>query len=129
VKGSKVKKTATIVRLVIILAIVSMPCTSSAEKSFKIHSPRGGVVTLAITRCVMKNIRIHDFYFSNSGDVFSMVGAPNGSSDSIQSISIEFHEESTTVQSDLVDIGPGKTVQEVYCPENFDQIVIDCFGY
>jgi hypothetical protein len=123
------KKTAVTVGLVIILAILSMPPTSSADKSFKIHSPLGGVVTLAITRCALKNIRVHDFDFSQSGDMFSIVAVPRGSSDSIQSISIEFHEESTTVQSELVDIGPGKTMQQVYCPENFDQIVIDCFGY
>jgi hypothetical protein len=123
------KRTAATVGLIIILATVSMPYRSSADKSFKIHSPRGGVVTLAMTSCALKNIRVHDFDFSQSGDIFSIVAVPRGSSDSTQSISIEFHEESTPVQSESVDIGPGKTVQEVYCPENFDQIIIDCFGY
>jgi hypothetical protein len=123
------KKTAATVGLVIVLAILSMPPMSSADKNFKIHSPHGDPVTLLLTTCALKNIRIHNFDFSNNGDIFSMVAAPNGSSDLIQSISIEFHQDSTPVQSELVDIGPGKTVQEVYCPENFDQIVIDCFGY
>ena len=122
------KKTAAFVAILIILITLSYPCPSSADKSFNIHSPRGGPVKLTITNCALKNIRVHDFDFSNSGDVFSMVAAPHGSSDSIQTISIEFHEGSTLVQSDLVDIGPDKTAQEVYCPETFDQIVIDCFG-
>jgi hypothetical protein len=123
------KKTAATVCLVIILAIVSMPRTSSADKSYKIHSPLGSLVTLTITSCTLKNIRVHDFDFSQSGDIFSIDAVPRGSSDSIQSISIEFHENSDVVQSELVDIGPGRTVQNVYCPENFDQIVIDCSGY
>jgi hypothetical protein len=123
------KKAAARLALVIILISLGLPCRSSADKSFKIHSPRGGVVTLAMTSCALKNIRVHDLDFSQSGDIFSIVAVPRGSSDSTQSISIEFHEESTPVQSELVDIGPGKSVQEVYCPENFDQIVIDCFGY
>jgi hypothetical protein len=123
------KKNAAFVALVIILITLGLPCTSSADKSFNIHSPRGGLVTLAITSCALKNIRVHDFDFSNSGDLFSMVAAPRGSSDSIQSISIEFHEGSTSLQSELVDIGPGRTVQEVYCPGSFDRIVIDCSGY
>jgi len=122
------KKTAAFVALVIILITLNLPCPSSADKGFKIHSPRGGLIRLTITSCALKKIRVHDFDLSNSGEVFSMVAAPHGSSDSIHTISIEFHEDSTPVQSELVDIGPGKTVQEVYCPESFDQIVIDCFG-
>jgi hypothetical protein len=123
------KKTAAFVALVIILITLNLPCPSSADKSFKIHSPRGGPVTLVLTTCALENIRIHNFDFSNSGDIFSMIAAPNDSSDSIQSMSIEFHEGSTPVHSELIDIGPGRTVQEVDCPESFDQIVIDCFGY
>jgi len=123
------KKTAASVALVIVLITLNLPRTASADRTFKIHSPRGGLVTVLLTSCALKNIRIHNFDFSESGDIFSMVAAPNGSSDSVQSISIEFHEGSTPVQSELVDIGPGRTVQEVYCPESFDQIVIDCFGY
>jgi hypothetical protein len=123
------KKTAVFVSLVIILITLGLPQTGSADKSFKIHSPRGGLVTLLITTCTLKQIRINNLDFSNNGDIFSLDATPNGSSDSIHSISIEFHEESTPMQSDLVDIGPNRTVQEVYCPENFDQIVIDCSGY
>jgi hypothetical protein len=112
------KKTATFVAVVIILTALSLPCTVSADKSFKIHSPRGGVVTLQLTTCALKNIRIDNFDFSNNGEMFSIGAAPSGSSDAIESISIEFKEGSTSVQSELVDIGP----------ESFDQIVIDCFG-
>jgi hypothetical protein len=122
------KKTAAFVALVIILTALSLPSTVSADKSFKIHSPRGGAVTLQLTTCALKNIRIDNFDFSNNGEMFSIAAAPSGSSDTIESISIEFQEGSASVQSELVDIGPGRTVQEVNCPESFDQIIIDCFG-
>ncbi|MCG6983319.1 MAG: hypothetical protein LJE88_18105 [Deltaproteobacteria bacterium] len=123
------KKTPTTLTLVIIVAILSLPCMASADKNFTIHSPLGSIVTLTITSCALKNVRIHDFDFSQSGDTFFLVAAPNGSSDSIESLLIEFHEDSIAVQSDFVDIGPGTTEQEVSCPEGFDQIVIDCSGY
>ena len=122
------KKTAAFLVLVIMLITLSFPCPSFADKSFNIHSPLGGLIKLTITSCALKNIRVYDFDFSSSGDVFNMVAAPHGSSGSINTISIEFHEGSTLVQSDLVDIGPDKTAQQVYCPQSFDQIVIDCFG-
>jgi hypothetical protein len=123
------KKTFTTMTLVLVVAILSLPPSASADKSFSIHSPRGGVVSLLIKTCALKKVRIHNFQFSDSGDTFSLVAAPNGSSDSIDSLLIEFHEDSIAVQSDFVDIGPGRTEQEVYCPESFDQIVIDCSGY
>jgi hypothetical protein len=123
------KKTFTTMTLVLIVAILSLPPVVSADKSFRIHSPRGGVVSLLIKTCALRKIRIHNFEFSDSGDTFSLMAAPNGSSDSIESLLIEFHEDSIAVQSDFVDIGPGRTEQEVYCPESFDQIVIECTGY
>jgi hypothetical protein len=123
------KKNPTTVTLVLIVAILSLPCMASADKNFTIHSPLGSIVTLTITSCALKNIRVHDFDFSQSGDIFSIVAVPRGSSDSIQSLLIEFHEDSIAVQSDFIDIGPGSTEQKVYCPESFDQIVIDCSGY
>jgi argininosuccinate synthase len=87
------------------------------------------VITLVITNSALKNTRIHDLAFSESGDVFSITAAPLISADSMQTISISFHQGSTVEQTDYVEIGPGKTVQEVYCPENFDQIVIDSSDY
>lgn len=123
------KKNPTTATLVIIVAILSLPCMASADKNFTIHSPLGGIVTLTITSCALKAVRVHDFDFSQSGNIFSIVAAPNGSSDSIESLLIEFHEDSIAVQSDFVDIGPGRTEQEVDCPESFDQIVINCSGY
>ena len=123
------KKTVAFLALVIIFAILSLPCTVSADKSFNIHTPRGGLTSLLITSCALKKVRIHNFEFSDSGDTFSVEAAPNGSSDSIESLLIEFHKDSMAVQSDFVDIGPGRTEQKVYCPESFDQIVIDCSGY
>jgi hypothetical protein len=107
---------------------LGLTSTVSADKSFRIHSPRGSVINLVITSCALRNIRVHDLNFSNGGDVFSIAAAPLGSADSIQTISIAFHQDSTEVQSEYVDIGPEKTVQEVYCPEDFDQIIIDCSG-
>lgn len=123
------KKTGLLVALVTVLAILSLPCTSAGDKSFNIHLPQGGLVNLRITTCALKNIRIHNFDFSENGDTFFIEGAPNGPTDSIQNISIEFHESSTLAQSELVTIGPGRTEQQVYCPDSFDQIVIGCFGY
>ena len=128
-KGSKMKKTFTMMILVLIVAILGLPPVASADKSFTIHSPRGGAVSLLIKTCTLKKVRIHNFEFSDSGDTFSVVAAPNGSSDSVESLVIEFHEDSIAVQSGFVDIGPGRTAQKVYCPESFDQIVIDCSGY
>ena len=123
------KKIAALVALVIIATTLSLPRTASADKSFNIHSPNGGLVTLLITTCALKEISIHTFDFSESGDTFSIVVAPNGSSDSIESVSIEFREDSAAVQSEFVDVGPGRTTQNVYCPDIFDQIVLDCSGY
>lgn len=123
------KKKASILVLMIIVLATSLPSTISADKSHRIHSPRGGVITLVITDGALKNIRIYDLKFSNSGDVFSLAAAPLPAADSIKMISINFHEGSTLVQSEYVDIGPRKTVQEVYCPESFDRLVIDYSGY
>ena len=123
------KKTAEFLALIILFPILSLPCTVSADKSFKIHTPRGGLASLVISTCALKKVRIHNFEFPDSGDTFSVVAAPNGTSDSIESLLVEFHKDSIAVQSDFVDIGPGRTEQEVYCPESFDQIVIDCSGY
>ena len=123
------KKTGLFAALVTVLAILSLPCTSVADKSFNIHLPQGGLVNLRITTCALKSVRIHNFDFSENGETFSLDAAPNGSKDSMQSISIDFHVGSTLVQSELVTIGPGRTEQQVYCPDSFDQIVIGCFGY
>ena len=120
------KKTIALFTLITIMVSLGLPSMVSADKSFRIHSPRGSVIKLVITSCALRNIRVHDLDFSNGGDVFSIAAAPLGSADSIQTISIAFHQDSTEVQSEYVDIGPEKTVQEVYCPEEFDQIIIDC---
>jgi len=119
--------------IILVLAItfltLSLPSSALADRSTRIHTPRGEVITLVITSSVLKNTRIHDLAFSKSGDLFSITAAPLPSADSIQTISISFHQGSTVAQTDYVDIGPGKTAQEVYCPESFDQIVIDSSVY
>jgi len=122
-------KTHTTVALVIILITLGLCPMASADKSFNVRSPRGNRVNLMITSCALKTIRIYNLEFSEDGDTFSLMAAPNGSADAIKGISIEFHADSIPVKSEFVDIGPGKTMQEVYCPESFDEIVIDCFGY
>ena len=111
------------------LLTLTLPSRALADMSRRIHTPRGEVITLVVTSSVLKNTKIHDLDFSESGDVFSMTAAPLHSADSIQTISISFHQGSTAAQTDYVEIGPGKTVQEVYCPESFDEIVIDRSGY
>ena len=115
--------------LAISLLALTLPSSALADRSHRIHTPRGEVITLVITNSALKNTRIHDIAFSESGDVFSITAAPLISADSMQTISISFHQGSTVEQTDYVEIGPGKTVQEVYCPENFDQIVIDSSDY
>ena len=111
------------------LPALTLPSNALADRSHSIHTPRGEVITLVIASSVLKNTRIHDLAFSESGDVFSITAAPLPSADSMQTISIGFHQGSTVAQTDYVAIGPGKTVQEVYCPESFDQIVIDSSSY
>jgi hypothetical protein len=118
-----------IVVLAIPLLTLALTSGALADRSHRIHTPRGEVITLVIASSVLKNTRIHDLAFSESGDVFSITAAPIHSEDSMQTISISFHQGSTVAQTDYVEIGPGKTVQEVYCPESFDQILIDCSGY
>ena len=122
-------KRSNILVLAITLLALILPSSSLADMSRRIHTPRGEVITLVIASSVLKNTRIHDLDFSESGDVFLITAAPLTSADSIQTISINFHQGSTVAQTDYVEIGPGKTVQEVYCPDSFDQIVIDSSGY
>ena len=123
------EKTVAVLALIAIIVNLSLPSAVPADKHYRIHSPRGGVITLVITSCALRNIKIHDLDFSNNGEVFSIAAVPLGSPDLIHCISIGFQQGSTVVQSEYVDIGPEKTMQGVYCPEDFDQIIIDCSGY
>jgi len=122
----KMMNRSNILVLAITLLALTLPSSALADMSRRIHTPRGEVITLVIASSVLKNTRIHDLDFSESGDVFLITAAPLPS---IQTISINFHQGSTVAQTDYVEIGPGKTVQEVYCPDSFDQIVIDSSGY
>ncbi len=115
--------------LAITLLALSLPSSALADRSSRIHTPRGEVINLVIASSVLQNTRIYDLDFSESGEVFSITAEPLPSADSMQTISISFYQGSTVVQTDYVEIGPGKTVQEVYCPESFDQIVIESSGY
>ena len=123
------KRTATISALVMILICFGMSSNVMADKSFRVRSPRGNFVTLVITDQALRNIRIYDLDFSNDGETFSIAAAALRPSDSSKTLSINFYENSGMVQNDSVDIESNKTVQEVYCPETFDQIVIDYNGY
>ena len=119
------KKTATILVLAVVLVNFGLISKTLADKRFNIRSPRGNRVTLVITNQTLKNIRIYDLDFSSDGETFSITAAPIVPSDSAHTLSVNFQEGDTVVQSEYVDIGPEKTVQEVYCPEDFNRIVID----
>jgi len=123
------KKTATILVLAVALVIFGLTSNVLADRSFNIRSPRGNRVTLVITNQTLKNIRIYHLDFSNDGETFSITAAPIVSSESSYTLSVNFQDGSTVVQSEYVDIGPEKTVQVVYCPEDFNQIVIDYSGF
>ena len=123
------KKTASILVLAIALANFGLISKTLADKSFNIRSPRGNRVTIVITKQTLRNIRIYHMDFSNDGETFSITAEPIVPSDSSHTLSVNFQEDSTVVQSEYVDIGPEKTVQEVYCPEGFNQIVIDYSGF
>ena len=123
------KKTATILVLAVVLVNFGLISKTLADKRFNIRSPRGNRVTMVITNQTLKNIRIYHLDFSNDGDTFSITASPIVPSDSSHTLSVDFQDGSTVVQSDYVDIGPEKTVQEVYCPEDFNQIVIDYSGF
>jgi hypothetical protein len=123
------KKTASILVLAVVLAGFSLTSKTLADRSFNIRSPRGNRVTLVITNQALRNIRFYHLDFSNDGEPFSITAAPVVPSDSSHTLSVNFQEGSTVVQSEYVDIGPEKTVQEVYCPEDFNQIVIDYSGF
>ena len=123
------KKTATILVLAVVLVNFGLISKTIADKRFNIRSPRGNRVTLVITNQTLKNIRIHDLDFSNDGETFSITAAPIVPSDLSHTLSVNFQEGAAVVQSEYVDIGPEKTVQEVYCPEDFNQIVIDYSGF
>jgi hypothetical protein len=122
------KKTASILVLVMISMFFGMTPGVLADKSFRVRSPRGNFVTVVIADQTLKNIRIYDLDFTNDGDTFSIAAAALRPSDLLHSLVINFQEGSTVVQSEYVDVGSTKTVQEVYCPEGFDQIVIDYGG-
>ncbi|MCG6944236.1 MAG: hypothetical protein LJE87_02710 [Deltaproteobacteria bacterium] len=123
------KKTTTILVLAAALVIFGLSSKTLADKRFNIRSPRGNRVTLVITNQTLKNIRIYHLDFSNDGETFSITAAPMIPSDSSYTLSVNFQDGTTVVQSEYIDIGPEKTVQEVYCPEGFNQIVIDYSGF
>jgi hypothetical protein len=118
-------KWAKLLIFLITLASITMTSSVSADRSYRVHSPRGGVITLVVTDSVLKNVRIYDFAFSDDGDTFLITAAPLRSADSSQPVSIGFYEKDTVVQSDYVYIGPEKATHQVHCPEGFDRIVIE----
>jgi hypothetical protein len=122
-------KTASILVLAAALASFSLIPKTLADRSFTIRSPRGNRITLVITDQTLRNIRIYHLDLSKNGETFSITAAPVVPSDISHTLSVNFQKGSTVVQSEYVDIGPEKTVQEVYCPEGFNQIVIDYSGF
>jgi hypothetical protein len=114
-----------LVIFLIALTSLTMASSVSADRSYRVHSPRGTVFTLVVTDSVLKHVRIYDFAFSDDGDTFLITAAPLRSADSSQPVSIGFYEKDTVVQSDYVYIGPEKATHEVYCPEGFDRIMLE----
>ncbi|MGB5924292.1 MAG: hypothetical protein WBH36_18845, partial [Syntrophobacteria bacterium] len=104
------KKTASSLVLAIALSNFGLVSKTLADRSFNIRSPRGNRVTLVITNQTLRNIRIYHMDFSNDGETFSITAAPIVPSDSSHTLSVNFQESSTVVQSEYVDIGPEKTV-------------------
>ena len=123
------KRISTI--LVVAFVLVSFVLIPSifAGKSWHVRSPGGGRVQLLVTDSALKNVRIYDLAFSENGDTFSITAAPRGPSDSSISFTIRFYDDEVSVQDDYVDVGPGKTTQEVYCPETFNRMVLDYAGF
>ena len=117
--------------LVVGIVLVSFVVTPAifAGKSWHVSSPRGGRVQLLVTNSALKNVRIYDLAFSENGETFSITAAPRGPSDSSISFTIRFYDDEVSVQDDYVDVGPGKTTQEVYCPETFNKMVLDYSGF
>jgi hypothetical protein len=113
--------------LIFLMVLTSLTMTSlvSADRSYRVHSPRGTVFTLVVTDAVLKHVRIYDFAFSDDGDTFLITAAPLRPTDSSHSVLIGFYEKDSVVQSDYVYIGPEKATHEVYCPEGFDRIVLE----
>ena len=123
------KKTTSILVVVMISICFGMTSWALANKSYRVRSPRGNFVSVVITDQTLRNIRIYNLDFTDDGETFSIEAAAIRPSDSLHSLNINFQEGSTLVQSEYVDVGSTKTVHEVYCPETFDQIIIDYNGY
>ena len=123
------KKLADVSVIGIVLLGLMLTPSAFAEKSWYVRTPRGARIQLLVTDSALKNVRIYDLAFSESGDMFSITAAPRGPSDSSISATISFYDGEYSVQDDYVDVGPGKTTQEINCPETFDRMVLDYSGY
>lgn len=123
------KKAASVLVVVMVSVCFGVTSGALANKSYRVRSPRGNFVTVVITEQTLRNIRIYNLDFTDDGETFSIEAAAIRPSDSLHSLNINFQEGSTLVQSEYVDVGSTKTVHEVYCPEAFDQIIIDYSGY
>ena len=123
------QKTASVLVVVMVSVCFGVTSGALANKSYRVRSPRGNFVTVVITEQTLRNIRIYNLDFTDDGETFSIEAAAIRPSDSLHSLNINFQEGSTLVQSEYVDVGSTKTVHEVYCPEAFDQIIIDYSGY
>ena len=123
------KKAASVLVVAMVSVCFGVTSGALANKSYRVRSPRGNFVTVVITEQTLRNIRIYNLDFTDDGETFSIEAAAIRPSDSLHSLNINFQEGSTLVQSEYVDVGSTKTVHEVYCPEAFDQIIIDYSGY
>jgi hypothetical protein len=123
------KRISAILVVGIVLVGVVLTPSAFAGKRWHVRTPGGARVQLLVTDSALKNVRIYDLAFSENGDTFSITAAPLGPSDSSISFTISFYDGEYSVQDDSVYVGPGKTTQEVHCPETFDRMVLDYSGY
>lgn len=119
------KKAAMILIFAITLMSFAMTSSVFADRNYRVHSPRGTVITLVITESVLRNVRIYGFDISEDGNIFSITAAPLRRVDTTQTLLISFYKKDTVVESDYAYFDPGKTTQEVDCPEEFDRIVVE----
>ena len=123
------KKTALFLLFTVIATYVfPIPCVFG-DRSWYIRSPRGSRVQLVLTDVALREFRIHDLRFSDDGNTFCVTVERFRRSDTTRNLVVRFYENEYVAQEDYVDIGPQRTVREVYCPERYDRVIIDESAY
>jgi hypothetical protein len=127
--GCLMRKPISLLVPAIILVFFVAAIAASADRTWKISSPRGGKVTLVLTDGALQNFRIYDLEFLDNGDRFAITAEPARPTQSAKTLQVEFYDGNTYVQSGYAYIGPEKTDADLSCPAQFDRIVIQYSGY